>query len=293
MQNLVRYFTEGTASTTTWAAIGAEIETHFVDDRGTPISAETSAKLQAANTSDLPWGLTIDLGRQLFELQIAPCTSAAKLVETTQSALDWLYTIAAPQGAFPLHAPILEWEGPLLWEPNTQGDANAVRDSAFIQLDGRPALELLCRAASVQFTFDVNPSDAVLLLNALATAKLHKRDYPNDQMWRDYITLSRAGYTAERYGGPKKFNSIKDYAIYIARQPIIMQNGQICRPTRAIGELGDSHQALNNALRNVWNFYRLRRYGNKLTIEVRPFSRRGDDKIAVDLALLEQIVRSV
>ncbi|HEU5187107.1 MAG TPA: hypothetical protein VFT87_01245, partial [Candidatus Saccharimonadales bacterium] len=212
------------------------------------------------------------------------------LIATTEQGLQWLYKQAAQWGATPLFEPTFDWKDPLLLRP-TSKKLNDRRDAAFIELDSVEALEVLCRCASVQVTFSVNPNDAVAILNRLWAAKLHTNDYPNDVYWRRYIALSRAKYNTERYAGPESFASLEDYASYIARQPIHMYNGQRCNPPLSIGVLGNAPNALALALRNVWNHYRLKRFGDTLAIEARPFARRHDQKIATTVQQIKSIVQ--
>jgi hypothetical protein len=290
VDNLVAYFTEGTEATRTFASFGAEIETHFVDTSGAPITAEVSQALRRRVPQDDAWDWTIDLGRQLFELRVKPRPSPREVKARIHRGLDNLYQEAASLGAYPLFEPVLTWDEPLLWVPD-QSSPDAKRDSAFIRVDGARALEPLCRIASTQFTFDVAPIDAIRLGNLVLDARLNRRDYPNESFWLEYIRLACVGYSARRYGGPGYFTDIGDYARYIASHPIfIREGGVICEPPQHIRDLGDSHSELATALRNVWNYMRLRRYGNTLCWEVRPFSRRHDDKIDEDLDLLGSIV---
>lgn len=289
MESVLRYLTQGTEGTRTFATFGTEIETHLLNDDGSPISSATCRKLLALDTSSVPWRLTNDLGRQLIELAIEPTTSVVECLNKTHDALTWLYEEAKKRGAFPLHAPVLDWDGPLLLEPEGE-DADVLRDQAFIALDGRPALEELCRIAAVQFTVSVNPRDAMALSNKVLAARLHERDYPNERNWQAYIATANIGYGALRYGGPQAFTSMADYAKYIESHPIFMRGGQLCEMPLHIRDLDDSHTDLAVALRNVWNYVRLKRFGNDLVMEVRPFSRRTDDKIDSDMAVLASIL---
>jgi len=196
---LLEYFDNpDTRRTVTGATWGAEIETHFVDSVGRPISISTTRRL-LATTPPGPWRTTIDLGNQLIEFVVGPQSSPAALLSSTHDGLRWLYRQAARLGASPVFAPTLPRTHAqnLLW---IQDD----RDQVWCKLDGQAALEHLCRVASVQITMSVHPSELVQTINALWRGKLHAHDYAkNDASWRRYISESTAGYRSDRYAGPR------------------------------------------------------------------------------------------
>ena len=123
---------------------------------------------------------------------------------------------------------------------------------------------------------DVNPRNAIEILNTLSQNGIHEFDYePNDRRWQRYIAMSRAGYAPDRYAGPLGFDDLTNYATKLARHHVVIHQGQPVR--RRIYELPKPNVEL--FLRSVWWHYRLRRYLNTLTVEIRPFARRGDDRI--------------
>lgn len=266
----LEYFTTETGRTETGGKVGLEVETDFVGDRGEPITARTTKALLALSPP-VDCQLKLELGRQKLELAVAPQPTAERAIERTLEALDWLYQAAARFGARPVFAPELNASGELLW-------VQEERDEVWVQLDGRSALEQLCRCSSVQFTIDVNPAAATGLINRLWRQRLHQRDYePNHQRWLAYIESSRAGYTADRYGGPEGFESLGDYCRRLESHPVVMHRGQPCH--LQIGQVDDLNRDL--FLRSVWWHYRLRRYGQSLALEIRPLARRTDDDITL------------
>jgi hypothetical protein len=275
------YFTRGTQNTRTGAQIGLEVETDFVDQDGRPITTGVTSQLLAA-AEGRPAYCTqkLELGRQKVELAIDPQASAALAIEATLESLAWLYRQAERLGAYPLAVPEIDTSEDLLW---VQED----RDQIWVELDGRPALEQLCRCSSVQFTVDVHPGDAIGWINQLWGNRLDLLDYaPNHARWQAYMATSRAGYTPDRYAGPAGFESLEHYSSELVRHPVVMHHGQPSwRPT---SELADLNPEL--FLRSVWWHYRLRRYGNRLALEIRPIARRADDQIAVAWSVVSNIL---
>ena len=161
----------------------------------------------------------------------------------------------------------MQWEGDLLW-------VQEERDAIWVDLDGRPALEELCRCSSVQFTVSVNPTEAIGVLNRLHAAQLHLYDYaPNHQRWLNYIAQSTAGYREDRYGDPGLFLDLQHYVARLSQHEVVMHQGQpIGRP---ITKVADADIEL--FLRSIWWHYRLRRYDHTLAVEIRPFARRKDE----------------
>jgi hypothetical protein len=159
------------------------------------------------------------------------------------------------------------WNEPLLW-------VQEERDEVWVQLDGRTALEHLCRCSSVQFTVNVNPYDAVYILNKLWKSRLHERDYvPNNNKWIQYMNSSVAKYLPDRYGGPCEFENMQDYVNQLTKHDVVMHKGNPIR--KNVEYVADLN--IDLFLRSVWWHYRLRRYGSTLAIEMRPFARRHDD----------------
>jgi hypothetical protein len=266
---LLEHFTQGTKGTITGRRVGLEVETDFVEiSTGHPISLETNRKIFATGN---PWPKDVamyrELGRQKIELAVGPCNSPQELLVRAHESLNWLYRVAEQQGARPVFKSDIGTNENLLMvvEP---------RDQLWAALDGEMSLEELCRCSSVQFTVDVHPEDATEILNRLWSARLHEIDYAeNNAHWQKYITTSHFRYRADRYAGPGHFESLADYAHKLNMHEVAMHNGQ---PVRLVAEeTPDLNMEL--FLRSIWWHYRLRRYGETLTVEIRPFARRGDD----------------
>ncbi len=267
LERLIGYFTNGTESTITGRQIGMEIETDFLDAENQPISTVVARQI-LDTTEGRPAHTThkLELGRQKIELAIAPQPTPALLLEAALEALDWLYGIAARLGAHPLMAPEIRSDEELLW-------VQEERDEIWVALDGRPALEELCRCSSVQFTVDLHPEDAINIVNQLWKTEIHATGYDrNDARWTTYITDSLAGYRSDRYAGPMGFESITDYCHELLRHEVVMHQGQPLN--LPLFEVPNAD--IDLFLRSVWWHYRLRRYGDSLTVEIRPMGRFDD-----------------
>jgi hypothetical protein len=269
---LLGHFTDGTRGTKTGGQVGCEIETDFVDAvTGAPIDQSIGRAILACTDNRPDYCRHMpELGRQKIELAIKPARTFQELRERSYASLQWLYGVAGRYGARPLLAPEIQWPGSLLDESTDP------RNQVWVQLDGRPALEQLCRCSSVQFTVDVSPGDAITVINALWDARLHELDYePNHRRWLSYIKNSQARYISSRYAGPHGFDDLADYVAHLVQHQVVMHDGQ---PTRISADvLPDLDAEL--FLRSVWWHYRLRRHHDTLAIEVRPFARRDDDCI--------------
>lgn len=278
---LYEYFTNGTRGSKTGKTIGMEIETDFVRDNGTSISSRVAATiLQARNGRPRVCRHQLELGRQKIELAIAPQPNQQLLIEAAYDSLEWLYRLAAEYGAYPLLEPEIVTDQQLLW-------VQEERDELWVNLDGRDALEQLCRCSSFQFTMSVNPEEAIPILNQLWQAGVHEWDYDlNNARWLAYIALSRAGYLSDRYGGPVGFEDLYDYVYQLSRHDVVMHNGRIVR--YSVEQLPDPN--IDLFLRSIWWHYRLRRYGDTLALEMRPFARRSDDQIPVLLSRLSEVI---
>lgn len=281
MEKLMNHFTKGTERTVTGEAIGMEIETDFLMEDGSPISEEDSRNL-LNDEEGRPLGCVqkLELGRQKIELSISPQPNIQLLLEAAEDSLYWLYGKAKQFGAYPFFGPEVLWEGPLLF-------VQEERDAVWVQVDGRPALEHLCRCSSVQFTVDVNPQDAIPMINKLWKSNLHLRDYDeNARKWGRYLVTSKAGYRFNRFAGPTWFATMLDYVDQLTKHPVVMHKGHhVWTNVNRIPDLN-----VDLFLRSVWWHYRLRRYGEKLTIEMRPFARRKDDDF---LPLWKEISRVI
>jgi hypothetical protein len=265
---ILDHFTNGTENTVTGQYIGLEIETDFVEEAtGNPITAETSQAIMAevANHHG-DFRILPELGRQKIELAINPQEGIDRLLTIAHDALALLYSTARKHGARPMYDQSFRDDDQLLM-------ITEERDELWTEIDGREALEALCRCSSVQFTVDLNPNDAIEVINKLWAAKLHQLDYDlNNKLWRKYIESSNYGYRSDRYGGPEGFKDLADYVEQLYKQPVTMHKGESVRlDPRTVPDLD-----IELFLRSVWWHYRLRRYGNALTVEVRPFTRRPD-----------------
>ncbi len=276
---LLEYFTKGTEGTKTGDAVGMEIETDFLTEDGTPISGAVSrALLEEDEERPNVCVQKLELGRQKIELSIDPQANIHLLLEAAEESLRWLYGKARKFGAFPFFGPEIVWNEELLW-------VQEERDALWVELDGRQALEHLCRCSAVQYTVDVNPGDVISMINDLWDSELHMRDYDaNFRKWVLYMTQTRAKYRPDRFAGPAGFNNMQDYVYELAKHDVVMHNGQPVRLN--VYEVPDLKVDL--FLRSVWWHYRLRRYGSKLAIEMRPFARRGDKDF---LCLWKEIAR--
>lgn len=281
MKKLIDYFTVGTEATKTLGAVGMEIETDFTFADGTPIT-ETVSQCILNSTAGKPNDCTLklELGRQKIEINIAPQLTFKMLWPRVQNGLSWLYGIAKQYNAKPCFQPEFIWSGGLLY-------VQEERDALWLQLDGRNALEHLCRCSSVQFTVDVNPQDAIRVLNALLGYPPLRAEYDlNELLWRRYMTESKANYLPHRYGGPASFKSIDDYVNKLVEHDVVMHKGKPVRlRPKEVPDLD-----INLYLRSIWWHYRLRRYGNALCIELRTFPRQNDEIIP---RVCERVFRTI
>jgi len=283
MNRITNFLFGGTGRTETAAKLGIEIETQFLDSDGQPIlSEETLAILASVEGKPDYCELKLELGRHNLELNIKPQKDFATLWPTVCESLGWLHNLCATCGYFAAHepAPLINYTGELLLVAEE-------RDQIWVDLDGKQALEKLCRCSSVQFTIDVNPEDAICWINKMWAAKVHRYDYTqNDFLWQRYIAESSFGYRADRYGGPNGFMDLDDYVRRLAQNEVVMHQGQSCR--KMVGDV--EKLDVNLFLRSVWWHYRLRRYSNNLAIEIRPFSRRTDEDILAKWLYLADIL---
>jgi hypothetical protein len=266
-----------TRGTVTGKKVGLEVETMFVDaDTHTPILSKVSHSIRYTRPGR-PRSLrrpTLELGRHNIEIAPGPATSFAEALEMTAGSLSWLYETAAQHNAVPLFAPYGDWAEDLLDESTDP------RDKLWLNLDGKTALEQLCRCASVQFTVDVHPADAVGIINELRRRGVHQLDYAeNDRQWQLYISTSQANYRPDRYGGPEGFEDLSDYCHELTRHNVVMHRGRMVN--QPYGQVRGFKPDL--FLRSVWWHFRLRVYGadsQTLALECRPFARRTDADIS-------------
>lgn len=270
--------------------VGVEVETSFVTAQGMPISVQTSQRI-FAGLAERGWRivqrkgglitvlenltgdkLLYELGRQNIELATCP-KAEAHILPHAQRILDSVYAVALESGAYPFFGPMLTTAEDLLVIPDE-------RDAGWVLLDGREALRPLATISAVQFTVEVDPARAVECLNRLgARIKEYLVDYPQDVVWREYIRSSCAGYREDRYGGPLEFSSVHDYCQQLLCHDVVTTDG-----LRSLGEATVFDVPL--FVRSVWWYFRLRRYGNRLCIEVRPLARRSDNQLQKQLAFV-------
>ncbi len=295
MQRLYDYFTDGIASKTL-QSVGAEVETQFYDDIGFAISTETSQKMLGFLAKKGWWKIiekkgylitslidkegnqiNYELGRHNIEISTAPF-GLEKIIIVTRSCLEQLYISAETFGAKPYFAPVFFDDGEdLLVIPDE-------RDATWLQLDGRLALAPLAKTSSVQFTLSVSPEEAILVLNRLGgKIDAFLSDYPQEDIWKRYIQTSLAGYGPDRYGGPILFDSLGDYCSKIAKNDVVV--GKELVPYKKVESLN-----IPLYLRSIWWYFRLKRYGNDLCVEVRPIPRKEDSQFDVQLKNVLEIV---
>ena len=294
MNRLIKYFTDGVESKTL-KTIGAKIETQFINDDGDAISTDVSQRMLKRLVRN-GWGvvseknslitsisdnngnrISYELGRHNIELSTL-ATSPDKILDVVNNCLSDLYGAANEVGAKPFFEPILGTEDDLLIIPDE-------RDAIWLELDGRKALAPLARTSSVQYTISVALGDAIPILNKLGDAlDQFPSDFPQDEIWREYIIKSNAQYNSDRYGGPLKFGSIEDYCERLIEHDVV--DGSKLLKYTDMEELD-----IPLYLRRIWWHFRLRRYGSALCVEVRPIARREDDQLSKQLDNILNIIR--
>lgn len=293
--NLREYFTNGIGLYELGETIGAEIETQFLDGNGDPITTATSQLILQALVSRGNWKIDkmkgaliaeivssdgdkilYELGRHNIELSMRPLPRD-RVVADTREKLDELYIAAAERRAEPFFEPVIDTCEDLLVIPDE-------RDATWLELDGRRTLNLLARCSAVQFTIDVPATEAIRCLNALGSAiKEFLADYPQDVLWRKYIRDSAAGYDPLRYGGPLQFRNLDDYCEKLLRHKVVSGNRLV--PFDLVPSAD-----IPLFLRSIWWYFRLKRYGPKLCIEVRPIARNEDNDITEKLDMVMEII---
>lgn len=299
-KRLFDYFEECLHTDPDEISVGVEIETHFRDGMGHPISVSQSQYMLDSMVHNFDWTVAqwkrsprkgyltteirdkegnkilYELGRQNIEVAFAP--KPVKLaVSTARKVLDTLYFVGERMDAYPYLGPILETADDLLVIPDQ-------RDAIWLELDGRPALELLARSAAVQFTIAVSPKEVMRCLKKLGRSiGIFLEDYPQEVLWRRYIQESEAGYHPWRYGGPLFFDKLKDYCERLIEHDVV--SGSKLVPHTKCKEVN-----IPLFLRSVWWYFRLKRYGGALCIEVRPMARRSDDKLQEQLEMVLDIM---
>jgi hypothetical protein len=278
----IEYFKE--TDSRTGEQVGPEVETLFVDrDTRLPIVSARRAAIMATALAadDRPDGaeLQTETGCHNIELSVPPGTFDT-IGDSTLQALEWLYRAAAKHGVEPVFAPTTGSTRRLL------DVSTSDRDRLWAVIDGEGALDLLSDCASVQFTVDVSREDAIRLINQLWASGYHRANYEfNDGRWAEYIHTSRAPYRADRYAGPHRFADLGDYVRRHQQHAVVMHNDLSVWLMPA--HLSDFD--IDLYLRSVWWHFRLRRYGRKLVIEIRPRARGTDKNILEQIEELKQI----
>lgn len=298
VQALVDHFTKDIASYRFAETVGMEIETQFFEENDwRPVSLETSQRM--FRTLVKRYGFTVhaekhelitelrsphgdkvgyELGRHNIEVSSVPLPPEKLILHVWRAVLIPLEEAGKDCGAFAMDYPVPDEAehmlmGRLESALDTREDLLVIpdaRDAAWLALDGKGALNLLARTSSVQVTIDVPPASAIRYLNRLGKRILQfLADYTQDYVWRKYIKESKAGYDELRYGGPLLFKSIEDYCAKLAAHPVVV--GATLVPFAQATAVD-----IPLFLRSVWWYFRLRRYGRKLCIEVRPLARRND-----------------
>lgn len=286
INELVAYFSEG-IRTPAQRKIGMEVETSFLTKEGVPISEATSQEVLTSllrrserniitQRGEKIAAITVlrgsgeieqylyELGRQNIELSSIVHHDSKVLLRDVRESLRRLYQCAQKHGAYPLRAPLFETEEDLLMVPDE-------RDETWILLDGREALKPLATISAVQFTIDVSPDEAIPALNRLGEkVEDFLDDYPQDRVWRTYVRDSLAVYRSNRYGGPLQFESLTDYCEKLALHDVV-QNGKLVPYAKC------DRVDIPLYIRSIWWYFRLKRYGESLCIEVRPLPRRDDE----------------
>ncbi len=270
--------------------IGAEIETFFVTGSGTAISIEQSQMMlkrlvasgwivdanKGAFITEVRKGssrVSYELGYPNLELSVCPY-ERKRLIARTKLLLEELYEAGETCGAFPLFTPMYGIEGNFLALPDE-------RDKTWLSLDGKEALSPLARISAVQFTVDVEASvGAICSLNRLLSQReAFLQIYPQDAIWRKYIADSAAGYREDRYGGPSRFDSLEDYCRQLSEHAVVCGNKLVPFEQANLS----SNASISLFIRSVWWYFRLRRYGYNLCIEVRPIPRRRAECLETQL----------
>lgn len=279
--------------------IGAEIETHFLDGKGRPITVECSQKIfgelaqkgwnvaatKGKLVSELRKGdakILYELGRQNIELS-TEAMRRGDLERSTMPLLKELYACAALCDARPFFQPIINSEEDLLIIPDE-------RDASWLTLDGKEALSLLARTASVQFTIETRgPEHAIRLLGELPGAMLgigYRYPYLQDGLWEKYIETSKAGYRPDRYGyagsrARDPIYQIENYVDLLSQHDAVMKGKLV--------SFADADMPIDTFLRSVWWKFRLRRYSDRLCIEIRTIPRGTDWDICAILGSLPSV----
>lgn len=284
MERLIRYFSEGIEDYAIADSVGMEVETSFVAVDGQPITLVQSQQLLISMCNKYGWlagkikgdlltsifdrngnRILYELGWQNIELSTAT-GKAVNIVENARDILKTLYLAGAEVGAFPNFQSVLKTDENLLVIPDQ-------RDAIWLELDGREALELLARISAVQFTISVPPTKAIECLNKLGEkVELFLKDYPQEEYWDKYVRRSKAQYHPMRYGGPLFFSCLEEYCSELTKHDVVV--GPKLVPYNQVTDLD-----IPLFLRSIWWYFRLRRYKNKLCIEIRPLPRLEDEEL--------------
>jgi len=273
--------------------IGTEVETQFVQKDEQPatlkqtqetlkelvddgwFAIETKGDLVTEVVNDQGIRIFYELGRHNLEVATQPQMNG-NIVQHVRSALNELYLCAEKADIYPWYKPILDSAEDVLVVPDE-------RDQTWIGLDGRRALNMLSYISSVQFTFSVSLGNAIKVVNRLNDSrKKFIDDFPQNEVWHNYIRESHANYDTLRYGGPESFNDLNDYCKMLASHDVVEDSSLV--PF-------DMAKAIDIPLflRSIWWHFRVKKYDGIICIEVRPLSRHADDEIQKQLEMVLDI----
>jgi hypothetical protein len=301
VHQLIDHFTQGLGACA--GKTGVEVETLFIDESIRPINFAQSQSMfrwltqhnwnEAAKKGSIITELTnhrgdkvlYELGECNIELSIAPA-SETKIVQHVREGLKELYQAGLPFSAHPL------WCGKIDSDDRVRLVVPDERDSIWVKIDGMRELNKLCTIAATHITVDVPADRVVEYLNRLGakTPELMEEFGANDRVWREYVSMSPAGYRDHRYGctwnwGPyPAIESIEDYCRRLVEHDIVTGTG--LKPHTEVEDLD-----ITLFLRSVWWWFRLRRYGDQLCIETRPFPRSSDADIERHLRWVLGVIR--
>lgn len=223
-----------------------------------------------------------DAGHANLEIASAPRPTPSAVFELVRRPLGELYLEAKCVGADALRGPIVKSRADTLIDFTE-------RDRSWIALDGRNVFAQIARIASFQMTIAVPLERAIDTVNLLhEKIDIFRKRFPQDRVWRTYVERSAAGYLPNRFGGPTRFESLRHYCEELAKHQVIDISTQRLVP---FSEVNKRSLDVNMFLRSVWWYFRLRRYGNQLCIEIRPNGRYCDEKLVEHLMEICRLVQ--
>ncbi len=271
--------------------IGTEIETFFASDSGEAITIECSQSIFERLVNQYGWHVSqkrdqlitsvskggskvfYELGYPNLELAVCPQEKGA-LIPHARSLLEELYRSAESEFAYPLFAPLYHGKGSYLALPDE-------RDATWLKLDGEQALSPLACISAVQFTIDLDGESAIQKLNNLdMRSNEFLATYPQDEIWKRYIATSKANYRTDRYGGyGAGVETLYQYCTELSKHDVVCEGKLVPFADATL----ENNEAITLHIRSVWWYFRLRRYGDRLCVEVRPIARRRDEQLQEQL----------